>query len=303
MNQQIAIKTIQKLGFPVQAVWNGKEALEYLQTPSEDRPRPDVILMDVQMPILDGYRATYTIRNGKAFVENPEVSHTPIVAMTASAIQGDREKCEMAGMDDYLAKPVKKPNLEKMLIKWAIEGRRKRAQLASNALSVPSRNSKRPGIPRNTSSFTSEASTMPSPQEQLVSKLDRIEFAHRAAFENASETASDRAMHEQQAEEKAIALRDDVLMESGDDPKTRLGRGAGDENTLYQYDSVESSALTTENMQKFTQNDRTAHLKRESVALEGDASSVGATMGETADGGITRSSTAQSVSGIRKSPG
>jgi PAS domain S-box-containing protein len=98
VNQQIAMKTIKKLGFPVQAVWNGKEALEYLQHPSKERPRPDIILMDVQMPVLDGYRATYTIRNSKLFVKNPVVQNTPIVAMTASAIQGDREKCEMAGM-------------------------------------------------------------------------------------------------------------------------------------------------------------------------------------------------------------
>lgn len=98
INQQIALKTIKKLGFPAHAVWNGKEALEYLQLPSEQQPRPDIILMDVQMPVLDGYRTTYTIRNSKLFVKDPVVRNTPIVAMTASAIQGDREKCEMAGM-------------------------------------------------------------------------------------------------------------------------------------------------------------------------------------------------------------
>jgi CheY-like chemotaxis protein len=282
-------------------VWNGKEALDYLQTPSKEHPPPDVILMDVQMPVLDGYRATYTIRNARPFVDNPAVSHTPIVAMTASAIQGDREKCEMAGMDDYLSKPVKKPNLEKMLIKWAIEGRKKRAEIASNPAKFSSR-PKRPEGPKNSSSFTSEASSMPSPQEQLVSKLDRIEFAHRAAFENASETANDRAMHQQQAEEKAITLRDDVLKESGEDPKTKLGRGVSDENP-YDHEGGESSALTTENMEKFSRNDRTSFLKRESVVVEGDTSSVGATVDETIDGGITRTSTAQSIGGLRKSPG
>ena len=92
INQQIALKTIAKLGFAVKAVWNGKEALEYLEHPSQEQPKPDVILMDVQMPIMDGYRATYKIRNAKRFMNLPEVQHTPIVAMTASAIQGDREK-------------------------------------------------------------------------------------------------------------------------------------------------------------------------------------------------------------------
>lgn len=52
INQQIALKTIKKLGFPVKAVWNGKEALDYLSAPSAEQPRPDIILMDVQMPIM-----------------------------------------------------------------------------------------------------------------------------------------------------------------------------------------------------------------------------------------------------------
>ena len=98
INQQIALKTIKKFNFSVSAVWNGKEALDYLRKePSSTHPRPDIILMDVQMPILDGYAATTHIRTN--FADAPEVRNVPIVAMTASAIQGDREKCERAGMD------------------------------------------------------------------------------------------------------------------------------------------------------------------------------------------------------------
>src|SRR3569833_3059911 len=66
---------------------------------------PDIILMDVQMPVIDGYKTTHLLRHHmpyKNFIKN-----VPIVAMPASAIQGDREKCKKAGMDDYLAKPVK----------------------------------------------------------------------------------------------------------------------------------------------------------------------------------------------------
>lgn len=77
------------------------------------------------MPVMDGYRATHTIRNAK-FSSDDAIRNVPIVAMTASAIQGDKEKCQRAGMDDYLAKPVKSMLLEKMLVKWAIEGRNKR---------------------------------------------------------------------------------------------------------------------------------------------------------------------------------
>ncbi|KAF3043276.1 hypothetical protein E8E11_001598 [Didymella keratinophila] len=114
INQQIALKTIKKLNFSVNAVWNGQEVLDYLAkdfTPSH--PRPDIILMDVQMPIRDGYSATHAIRTEAPWRDKPEVRGVPIVAMTASAIQGDKEKCTLAGMDDYLAKPVKGKLLEK----------------------------------------------------------------------------------------------------------------------------------------------------------------------------------------------
>ena len=62
INQTIAIKLVRKLGFPVNAVWNGKEALDYLSHPTVNTPRPDIVLMDCQMPILDGYQATRELR-------------------------------------------------------------------------------------------------------------------------------------------------------------------------------------------------------------------------------------------------
>ena len=81
------------------AVWNGKEALDYLmETPSTTHPKPDVILMDCQMPVLDGYRATHLIRHHSPYAAVSSIRDLPIVAMTASAIQGDKEKCTQAGM-------------------------------------------------------------------------------------------------------------------------------------------------------------------------------------------------------------
>ena len=301
VNQQIALKTIKKLGFPAHAVWNGKEALDYLQRPSKDQPMPDVILMDVQMPILDGYRATYKIRHSRPFIDNPIIQNTPIVAMTASAIQGDREKCEAAGMDDYLAKPVKKPMLEKMLIKWAIEGRKKRAELESHK-SFPKK-SQRPSGSRTHSSFKSETSSnLQTPQEHLSSELDRLEFAHRAAFDRSSESAGDLALRHQRAEEKAISLRDDLLIESGEDPRSRLGRGISDDGHHHDTEKGGSNALTLENMQKFAQNDRMARLKKEDSGLTGDNSSMDATFGETesVNGPISRIPSGQSPSDFRK---
>lgn len=127
MNQQIAIKFIRSLKFTVSAVWNGKEALLYLLkatspdlTPAEsaETPVPSLILMDVQMPVLDGYNATHLLRHHHPYASIEAIRRIPIVAMTASAIRGDRERCERAGMDDYLAKPVKRTVLEKMILKW-----------------------------------------------------------------------------------------------------------------------------------------------------------------------------------------
>jgi len=124
INQQIATKTIKKLGFQVTAVWNGKEALDYLTAAQNGITRkPDVILMDVQMPLIDGYKCTHILRHHNPY--KIYVSEIPIVAMTASAIQGDKEKCKRAGMDDYLSKPVKSKMLERMLIRWSTKRRLK----------------------------------------------------------------------------------------------------------------------------------------------------------------------------------
>lgn len=105
------------------ATWNGKEALEYLAATSRGQnTKPDMILMDVQMPVIDGYKCTHLLRHHAPY--KTVVQDVPIVAMTASAIHGDKEKCNRAGMDDYLAKPVTMAILEKMLIRWCLAGRK-----------------------------------------------------------------------------------------------------------------------------------------------------------------------------------
>ena len=286
INQQIAIRTITKLGFPVQAVWNGQEALDYLQDPgSKERPRPDIILMDVQMPIMDGYRATYNIRNSRPFADSLALRGTPIVAMTASAIQGDREKCQMAGMDDYLAKPVKKPHLEKMLVKWAIEGRRKRAELEKQAKSNE-KTPRRPGttpsgqLTRSGGSYRSSESSLQSPQEQLATELDRMEYKSRAAVARSAEQPGDSAMRQQKAEEKASSLRDDALMQSGEDRKALHGSYRSEEGKT----EPSRQALTIENMEKHAQDDHERNPTSPGIGnvdrLDDTRSSVAATNGE-----------------------
>lgn len=119
------------------AVWNGKEALDYLLAlPSGKHPKPDIILMDVQMPVLDGYATCHRIRHHRPYTAIEDIHAIPIVAMTASAIQGDKEKCIEAGMDDYLAKPVIGKTLERMLIKWALVRRDPQLREALGAGSV-----------------------------------------------------------------------------------------------------------------------------------------------------------------------
>ena len=108
------IPVLKKLGITVDIVSNGVEAIKALESTSYD-----LVLMDVQMPELDGYETTGEIRNRKSNVQNHDV---PIIALTANAMQGDKEKCIAAGMNDYLAKPVKSKALSVVLERWLGNG-------------------------------------------------------------------------------------------------------------------------------------------------------------------------------------
>jgi len=112
INQRIAIQYVQRLGYTnVTAYENGMKAVEGLRQMAMEGYPYHIVLMDVQMPILDGYEATKLIRKDP----NDAVRNILVIAMTASAIQGDREKCLAAGMNDYLAKPVRSDVLKKKL--------------------------------------------------------------------------------------------------------------------------------------------------------------------------------------------
>jgi len=108
VNQKVACKMLEKLGYRVDVVGNGQEAVA-----AHERSRYPLIFMDCQMPEVDGFEATALIRkmDGRS-------AHTPIVAMTANAMQGDRERCLAAGMDDYVAKPVHPKDLQAVLETW-----------------------------------------------------------------------------------------------------------------------------------------------------------------------------------------
>ncbi len=109
-NQVVALGMLKRLGLTADVVATGREALTALAaTPY------DLVLMDCQMPELDGYDATAAIRSRRSKVLNRRI---PVIAMTANAIQGDREKCLDAGMDDYISKPVSRRALAEALDKW-----------------------------------------------------------------------------------------------------------------------------------------------------------------------------------------
>ena len=114
INQKIAITFVQRLGFQADAYDNGREAVEALQRKAHQGQPYHLVLMDVQMPELDGYGATREIRAN----ESSAIREVLIIAMTASAITGDREKCIEAGMNNYLAKPVRAQVLKSMLEKY-----------------------------------------------------------------------------------------------------------------------------------------------------------------------------------------
>jgi len=111
VNQKLAQRLLEKRGHHVTVTGNGREALAAL-----DREDFDVAFMDVQMPEMDGFGATAAIRAR----ERETGSHLPIIAMTAHAIQGDRERCLAAGMDSYISKPINPQELTELLERFSV---------------------------------------------------------------------------------------------------------------------------------------------------------------------------------------
>jgi two-component system sensor histidine kinase/response regulator len=110
VNQKVALATLEKLGYRADAVANGLEALAALGSQTYD-----LVLMDVQMPEMGGLEAASRVRDAKSAVRDHDI---PIVALTAAAMTGDRERCLAAGMNDYLTKPLRSEELGRMIERW-----------------------------------------------------------------------------------------------------------------------------------------------------------------------------------------
>jgi len=114
VNQMVVLKRLKRMGYSsVELAENGLVAVDKVAGGDFD-----LVLMDCQMPELDGYEATRRIRQG----EYGSNKHTPIIALTANALVGDREKCLDAGMDDFLEKPFKNEKLQQLMVQWMKEG-------------------------------------------------------------------------------------------------------------------------------------------------------------------------------------
>ncbi|MBE96070.1 MAG: hybrid sensor histidine kinase/response regulator [Marinobacter sp.] len=110
VNQVVASGMLKKLGHTVTLAENGRQALEALQ---QSGGAFDIVLMDCQMPVMDGYEATRNIR------ANPEWRDLPVIAVTANVMQGDRDDCLESGMNDYMTKPYNRADLESIIDRWA----------------------------------------------------------------------------------------------------------------------------------------------------------------------------------------
>ena len=113
-NQEVARGMLERMGCDVHLANNGKEAIDLI-----NKHPVDIIFMDCQMPIMDGYQATAEIRQLEHVKANSK--RTPIIALTANALEGDKEKCLAAGMDDYISKPFNQNEIATMLGEWSVE--------------------------------------------------------------------------------------------------------------------------------------------------------------------------------------
>jgi CheY-like chemotaxis protein/HPt (histidine-containing phosphotransfer) domain-containing protein len=161
-NQKLALRLLERMGYQADVAANGLEALAALK-----RQSYDVVLMDVQMPEMDGLEATRTLRR-----ELPEAQQPRVIAMTANAMQGDRERCLAAGMNDYVGKPIRIEELVEALSKSRpleatseAEASRDRDRLeaAGQALGAAPQDGAKGSVPHERSGEETSATSAPAP--------------------------------------------------------------------------------------------------------------------------------------------
>ncbi len=168
-NQMVAIAILKKLGYYADAVANGLEAVNALETIPYD-----MILMDCQMPEMDGYEATAMIRSKFSAVKNHDIS---IIAMTANALKGDREKCLEAGMDDYVTKPVKPEELLEAIEKVVLAQSKQTSEIS---VEQPSEEEDGNSISKSKSTSSAQHSQRRKISEEAAKPADKSIFDKEA---------------------------------------------------------------------------------------------------------------------------
>jgi len=164
INQEVALQILGKAGYRCDCVGTGKAAVETLS-----QREYDLVLMDCQMPEMDGFEATQAIRTAEhEEADDPDESglHIPIIALTANAMRGDRERCLAAGMDDYVAKPLDPEDLIGKIRKWLARRRRRRN---AGAVREPLAQESRP-VPTDRAAAASSDGVRPLDYEALLKR-------------------------------------------------------------------------------------------------------------------------------------
>ncbi len=196
------------------------------------------------MPVMSGYSATHRIRHHTPYATMENIRTIPIVAMTASAIQGDKEKCQRAGMDDYLAKPVTGKTLEIMLVKWALAGRNPQLRAVSMGSADHGSDCTDPEHEAHGRATTRLSKLKPGSENSEAARA----IAESSALPGA-DSGGNMGLQRTDAEEKATFLRDYKLLAASEahrhQPTPAVGPTQAQSTRLYP-----PMALTEENMGK-----------------------------------------------------
>ncbi len=160
VNRQVAQRLLSLIGITFDVAENGKEAFEMM-----GRGGFDVVLMDCQMPVMDGYTAT---RSRRTLEQERSLPRVPIIAMTANAMAGDREKCLASGMDDYMSKPLNRGLLEQTIRKWMPKNRK---PTAAPVAATPAAPIAPPPAPVRISEPVKMTPSAPAINESIVNEL------------------------------------------------------------------------------------------------------------------------------------
>jgi PAS domain S-box-containing protein len=189
VNQKIALRILEKkLGYHADVATNGKEAIESLE-----RSDYDLVLMDCQMPEMDGYEATSTIRDQDSAVRNHNI---PIIAMTANAMKGDREKCLEAGMDDYVTKPINMQELADAIERNLSNGRKQQLSPASVPEVTVSKEAKQEDVPEGIYSEYADDADLVELVDEFAAGLEADVESMRKVLENGDHDGLRRLAHQ-----------------------------------------------------------------------------------------------------------